>query len=119
LTVGKGQVMKPKKSGKMIFGADLTRDERKALDIEIARQWKEFDKEHEDEIDSLVLYILHERFGFGAERLHRFYDIFTEEMQALYERYELPHEEIWLCTKKLKEYGVDLDIWKNERTDIK
>lgn len=114
---GKDSAMKPKKSGKMIFGAELTRDERKALDIEIARQLKEYDKKHEDEIDALVLYILHKHFGFGIERLRRFYEVFSDEMEALYERYELKGEEPWLCTKKLEEYGVDFGLWRQERKD--
>ena len=77
---------------------------------------KEFDQKHEDEIDALVLYILHERFGFGKDRLRKFYEALSEEFEALGKRYDFDYEgSLWLCTERLKQYGIDLAIWKKER----
>ena len=76
----------------------LSAGERQAMDMEIKRQCAEYDKRNATEIDAMVLWILHEEFGFGPERLRR---------------YEM-NDEAWLCTRKLKEYGVDVEEWSKE-----
>ena len=108
--------MQVKKSGKMIFGAALTADEKKAMDIEIKKQLAEFDRKHELEIDALILWTLHEEFGFGAKRLKKFYDIFGKAIDELIKRYEFDDSDrVWICTEKLKDCGVDLEKWAKER----
>lgn len=110
--------MQIKKTGKKIFGAELTAQEKKALDIEIERQLAEFDKNHTKEIDALILLALHEAFGFGEKRLRRFYDIFDNSVNSLVKRYELEDsDKIWISKQKLKDYGIDLDIWERERRE--
>ena len=110
--------MQIKKTGKKIFGAKLTSQEKKALDIEIERQLAEFDKNHTKEIDALILLTLHDVFGFGEKRLRRFYDIFDDSINSLIKRYELDDsDKIWISSQKLKEYGIDLDIWEKERRE--
>lgn len=112
--------MRVKKSGKKIFGAYLTADEKKAMDIEIKRQLAEFDKKHEMEIDALILWTLHEEFGFGEKRLKQFFDVFGKAIDELVKRYEFDDsDKIWICTEKLKDYGVDLDVWAKERNEKK
>lgn len=111
--------MQVKKSGKKIFGANLTADEKKAMDIEIKRQLAEFDRKHEIEIDALILWTLHNDFGFGEKRLKKFFDIFGESINELIKHYEFEDsEKIWICTKKLKDYGVDLEEWEEERRKL-
>ena len=101
-----------KKSGGQIFGAHLTAAERKAMNLEIQRQLAEYDLKHELEIEALILWTLHDQFGFGPTRLKRFYDRFNSSLKALVSRYELEDtDDIWLCTHKLKEIGVDLENW--------
>lgn len=39
--------------------------EKKAMDLEIQRQLAEYDQKHLVEIDAMILWVLHERFGFG------------------------------------------------------
>jgi len=108
--------MKIKKTGKKIFGAELTSQEKKALDIEIERQLAEFDRNHTKEIDALILLALHDTFGFGEKRLRRFYDIFDESVNELIKRYELEDsDKIWISEQTLKDYGIDLDLWERER----
>ena len=101
-----------KKSGGQVFGAHLTAAERKALNLEIQRQLAEYDLKHELEIEALILWTLHDQFGFGPIRLKRFYDGFNSALKALVRRYELEDtDDVWLCTHKLKEIGVDLEDW--------
>jgi hypothetical protein len=105
-----------KKSGSHIFGAELTNAERKAMDIEIQKSMAEYDKANWMEIDAMVLWVLRTKFGWGPKRLREFYDGFVPEFEALLERYEMdPSSGIWLCTKQLKDYGVDLEQWEKER----
>lgn len=104
--------MRVKKASGRIFGADLTAAERKAMNLEIQRQIAEYDLKHELEIEALILWTLHDQFGFGPKRLRRFYDGFNPALKALVGRYELENtDDIWLCTHKLKEIGVDLEDW--------
>lgn len=66
-------------------------------------------------IDALVLWILHEKFGFGRKRLRAFYDFFNTEIDALVKRYEMGDEDkAWLCTYMLKRYGIDISEWNKE-----
>ena len=103
-----------KSSGK-ITGAKLSKQEKKALDIEVKKALAEMDKKNTREIDAMVLWILHDQFGFGPTRLKRFHDNFVKSLDALVERYEMGKEDrIWLCTSMLKDYGIDLDEWDKE-----
>lgn len=104
-----------KKSGKLIFGAEFTAAEKRALNMEIHRQLAEYDKKHTREIDAIILWTLHEKFGWGEVRLKRFYDEFSKEFENLLGRYEVDVSDgVWLCTKRLKELGIDLEEWEKD-----
>ena len=105
-----------KKSCGKIFGVDLTATERKAMEMEIKRQMAEFDQKNLREIDAIILWELHEQFGFGPKRLKQFYQSFHERIKELINRYELEDSDAaWLCTQKLKDVeGIDLDEWAKE-----
>ena len=101
-----------KKSGGKIFGASLTTAEQKAMDMEIRRQIAELDAKNDKEIDAIILWILHHKFGFGEIRLKRFHDNFIPEIKALIDRYEMEEcDDAWLCTRMLKEDGIDISKW--------
>ena len=59
-----------------MYGAVLTAAEKKAMDLEIQRELAEYDRKHIAEIDATILWVLHEQFGFGAQRLRTYYDAF-------------------------------------------
>lgn len=103
--------MKVKKAGKVLLGADLTNEEQHALNMEIQKSIKEYDRNNTDEIDAMILWNLHLIFGFGEKRLMQFYNNFSKDLHAMCERYELTDrgDELWLCTHKLKEkFGIDI-----------
>ena len=94
-----------------IFGVQFSAKEQKAIDAEILRQCAEFDRKNANEIDALVLWLLHEKFGFGKKRLRAFYDYFLTEIDALAKWYEMGDEDkAWLCTYKLKQYERESDF---------
>lgn len=94
----------------------LSSNQRRAMDEEIKRQLAEYDKANTLEIDSMVLWVLYSEFGFGKKRLRKFFDKFSEELDALVKRYEMNDTDTsWLCTRKLKdEAGIDISEWSME-----
>lgn len=103
--------MRVKKVGKVLLGADLTREEQHVLNMEIQKSLAEYDQKNTDEIDAMILWNLHLIFGFGEKRLMEFYNSFSKDLHAMCERYELTDEgdELWVCTHKLKEkFGIDI-----------
>jgi hypothetical protein len=108
--------MRAKRMCGKVYGADMTAAEKKAMNLEIQRQLAEYDQKHMAEIDSMILWLLHEVFGFGPKRLRRFYERFAPELEGLVSRYEMDDsDQVWLCTHMLIKYGVDLEQWREER----
>ena len=101
-----------------MYGAHLTAAEKKAMDIEIRRQLAEYDLKHANELDAMILWHLHEEFGFGPKRLKQFYDTFAVRLDELIKHYEMTDSDmVWLCTYKLKQYGIDIEEWNKQRRD--
>ncbi len=107
--------MQLKKAGGRVYGATFTAAEKKAMNMEIQRQMAEYDIKNIHEVDAMILWRLHTMFGFGPDRLKKFYHAFGKDVKALIKRYELEDsDDIWLCTHMLKEYGIDLEEWERE-----
>lgn len=112
----RGQVMQIKKAGGKIFGASLTAAEQKAMNMEIQRQLVEYDRKNELELDAIILWELHTQLGLGPKRLKKFFDGFSNALNALVNRYEMDiSDDVWLCTHKLKEIGVDVEDWYRQK----
>ena len=104
-----------KKAGGKIYGVDFSKKEQEAINREIQAQCAEYDRKNVLEIDAIILWLLHEHFGFGMKRLRKFFDLFATEIAALCDRYEMEKDDsVWLCTYKLKEYGLDIEQWNKE-----
>lgn len=92
-----------------------TANERKAMLAEINRQCVEFEKAHGVELMARSLWVLHICFGFGEKRLKQFYKEYSKEIAELIEHYELDEtDDVWLCTRKLKDAGFDISSWERE-----
>lgn len=99
-----------------VFGAALSPIEKRAMEIEIQKQLAEYDRKNILEIDAIVLWVLHETFGFGEKRLKKFFDNFIPAINDLVKRYEMGQaDEAWLCTCKLKQCGIDISKWEYEK----
>lgn len=92
----------------------LTSKENKAMIDEIRNQIKEYDEKHFIEFDSIILYTLYSEFGFGKDRLRRFFNKFRELYKELGDRYCMPDDVSFICLTKLKDIGVDLEKWESE-----
>ena len=107
--------MELKKFGGQVYGANLTAAERKGMNMEIQRQLAVYDRLRAREHDAIILWNLHELFGFGYDRLKRFYDSYDSSVRDLIDRYEMEDsDKVWLCTYKLKSMGIDLEQWEKE-----
>ncbi len=105
-----------KQSGGTVYGAKLSRKEERAMNMEIQRSFAEYDRKNANEIDAIFLCYLHNKYGFGYDRLKQAYLGLAPEIERLCQAYEMTDEgdRIWLATHKLKELGIDLDEWKKE-----
>ena len=110
--------MRVKKTGKKIYGAEFTAAEQRAFDLEAERQLANWNLNNARELASMSLWILHEEFGFGPERLKRFFMSYSKNIDELVARYRDDDGKVlkdtFLCTMKLKEYGIDLAEWEKE-----
>lgn len=95
------------------------------MEMEIQRQLAEYNEKNAKELCAMVLWVLHEEFGFGKQRLHKFFDVFSEEVNALAKRYLMDKDKTdkrpWLCTYMLEQDGIIIDEWErmknNDGTD--
>lgn len=110
------------KSGKYIIGTKLTAAEQKALDMTTRRQLAEYTRKHELEIEATVIWqikrILEEELGeeVDVSLLKRLYNGLDVELDKLIDHYEMGIDDAqWLCTKKLKDEGIDIEAWRREK----
>lgn len=101
-----------KKVAGKIFGVDFNKAEQVAIHKALGEQIVEMDRQMELDRDSSILWMLHEQFGFGHDRLFKAWKLMYEDTKKLQKRYELgPEDGGWLCRQRLKELGVDLERW--------
>lgn len=108
-----------KKAGGKVYGATFTAAEKRAMDMEIKRQLAEYTRKYEADLNATILYVLHEQLGFGEQRLKKFFDRFSVEIDALVKYYEMDEEDAaWLYTRKLLDMGIDVEKWCDESRNI-
>jgi len=100
----------------------LTAKDRKAINAEIRRQCIEQTAQYEAELDVVVLYALHNIFGFGKERLERFYREMFKLRNEMKQRYGTSEDDTmgdFAMYVKLKEIGVDVQALYDEQNEQK
>ena len=88
---------------------------REAMMHEINQQILAKDKEYQLDIDTMVLWTLHQCYGWGATRRKKFYVAMMKEHLRMREFYEL--DDLYPERHKLKEKGVDVEAWYKELFD--
>lgn len=107
-----------KKSGKQIFGVELTAAEQKMIDREIEKRLAVHTEKHNLEIVAMTLATVLEVFDCTDEELKLFFDTYDVLVEGLIERYELGEDDgPWIATQKLKERGIDVAAWYAEAVD--
>lgn len=103
--------MKPK----AIVDAVLNGGGKDIMMAEIHKNILEKEKALSLDIDTCVLWTLHNKYGWGKQRLKKFYlDLFEEHlnMRQFYDVDDLYPERM-----KLKEKGIDVEAWYSELFD--
>ena len=62
-------------------------------------------------VEAIILWQLHEQFGFGKKRLLQFYNATSGMIDGMldYYCYDTDEDAIWICERKLREQiGIDL-----------
>lgn len=86
----------------------LTKGQQKALDAEVNRQLKEKKNEFLMDADAMILYTLHKEFGFGKQRLIKFFKTFINDYEKFIDEYDV--EGRWMAAYRLKEAtGLDIE----------
>jgi hypothetical protein len=104
-----------KKVQGQIFGVELSAKEQRAVDAEINRQMLERHRKFSDDVDYMILKILHDHFGFGPSRLRRFYDRFIEDNATLEKHYDMPDAGVYLAREEMNALGCNVEQWNRER----
>ncbi len=101
---------------KTIVRAELGKTvSKKAMNKEINAQLALAHGRFVQDETAVILWALHEAFGFGAKRLRQFYDCYDGQWRALKAHYEASDEDMpYVASQKLKELGVDLEAWDRE-----
>ena len=105
-----------KKFRGQIFDVDLTPKEQKAMEDKVNQLLVTRHREFADDVDYMILHILHKHFGFGPTRLRRFYEAFIIENEALIKRYEMSDAGTYIARKEMNAIGCNVEQWNNERS---
>lgn len=100
-----------------IFGVDFSPKEQDIINAEINRQLVKRHKQFADDVDYMIMRILHERFDFDLNDLRGFYDIFIEENNALMEHYEMADAGAYIARKEMNKIGCNIEEWNKEGSE--
>ena len=64
------------------------------------------------DLDTVVLFLLHSKFGFGKDRCRRFYEAYAKEYKEILSQYEeVTFERL---RSDLLRYGIEVEKWNKE-----
>ena len=88
----------------------LNDGQQKAMKKEINRQLSEQTKEHESDIDAILMWFMHEEYGWGKKRLNDFITKFNTRLKELSDWYAMDEtDQLWLIKYKLREMGINYE----------
>ena len=106
-----------KKFKGQIFDVELNKKEQKILHEEINKQIIESHQKFTDDYDYMVLRIYHKYFGHGLKRLRKAYMLLLQDNEALIKHYESADAGAYIARKEMNAIGVDIEAWRNERSE--
>lgn len=89
------------------------RDESRArIKVEATKQVNEIILRKCTDLDTVVMWILHRRFGFGKDRCKRFFDEYKPITRQFSERYG--ESKYMKMREDLLRDGIDIEKWEND-----
>ena len=88
----------------------LRQENRKRIEAEAKKAVDEYLLKKCIDLDTVVMWILHRRFGFGAERCKRFYDQYRPTVDGFREQYD---DAIYMKMREdLSRDGIEIKKWQ-------
>lgn len=106
-----------KKFRGQIFDVELTKKEQQVLDEKINQRILEQHTKFADDVDYMILYILHRYFGFGLKRLRKVYDLVRQVNETLVKHYESTDAGVFIARKEMNAIGCNVEEWNRERSN--
>ena len=106
-----------KKFRGQIFDVDLNTKERQVLNQKVNELLIKRHEEFADDVDYMIMYILHNHFGFGLKRMRQFYEAFITENEKLIKHYEMSDAGVYFARKEMNAIGCDFEKWNGERSE--
>lgn len=98
------------KSCGQIIRVALNAKERKAFNEMLSEEIRRVSADHEKEEMAVVAWVLHRRLGWVENGITNFMRDYYPTLRELKEHYEVDMGDVpWLCSKKLKDSGIDFD----------
>jgi hypothetical protein len=98
------------KSCGQIIRIQLNKKEQKAFNEMLSEQIRQASADHEKEEMAVVAWVLHRRLGWVENGIRKFMKDYYSVLQELNTHYEMDATDTpWLCSKKLKDSGIDFD----------
>lgn len=98
------------KSCGQIIRVALNAKERKAFNEMISEEIRRASADHEKEEMAVVAWVLHRRLCWVENGIRNFMKDYYSVLQELNTHYEMDATDTpWLCSKKLKDSGIDFD----------
>lgn len=98
------------KSAGQIIHIKLNAKERKAFNEMISAELREASENLEMEEMAIVAWQLHQQLGWRENGIMKFMKGYYPALKALTTHYEVDAKDgPWLCSKKLKDNGIDFD----------
>lgn len=85
---------------------------KKKIDREVEKAFHALLDRKSLDLDTVMLFVLHSVFGFGAERTRRFYESYVESFKAFYSDYEESTYD--RMREDLKKYGIEVEKWNKD-----
>ena len=89
--------------------ADLTANEKRKLVREIRAECINQTRQYEIQLDSVMLFVLRNEFGFGKKRLEKFYNALFEKRCEMQERFQVDEDDDFAIDYFLKQDGIDVE----------
>lgn len=98
------------KSCGQIIRVKLNAKERKAFNEMVSEGIREASLDHEKEEMAVVAWVLHQRLGWVENGITNFMRDYYPTLRELNTYYQVDKTDCpWLCSKKLKDAGIDFD----------
>lgn len=89
--------------------------QRKILRQECVREFDVLLKTFNRDVMTQIIYLFRFKYNYGQKRLEHLTNDLKEVLQGVHARYELSENDTpWICEKKLKESGIDIDALLGE-----